>query len=300
VENKIKKVGKPPLLFIVICLAPAVLLTAYFIFWPTIQLLRLSFTNAKALSYSVARFIGLKNYAYMFTDKRFIQALQNTLKLFAVVPLITIFGALVLAFMITQSKLPERAFYRTVFFFPSIISMAVISITWSFIFHPTMGLLNGFLEIIGLGHLAQPWIGNASTALWTIAAAFIWQSVGYFMVMHIAAIDSIPAEVYEAATIDGAGPVYKLFGITLPLIKNIVGITFVFSVSGILDGSFTFSSIMTNGGPNGASTVLLSYIYNQGIRNGEYGYGMAITAFTLTLAIGLSVISRFITDRKSR
>jgi N-acetylglucosamine transport system permease protein len=117
---------------------------------------------------------------------------------------------------------------------------------------------------------------------------------------NIAAIDSIPAEIYEAATIDGAGPVHKLFRITLPMITNIVGITFVFSVSGILDSSFTFSSIMTNGGPNGASTVLLSYIYNQGIRNGEYGYGMAITAFTLTLAISLSAFSRYITNRQER
>jgi N-acetylglucosamine transport system permease protein len=298
VGNKTNKVGKTPWLFIAACSLPAIALTAYFILWPTLQVLWLSFTNAKALSYFNADFIGVKNYADMLTDRRFIQALQNTLKLLGVAPVITIFCALLLAFMVTQSRLRERGFYRTVFFFPRIVSMTVIGITWSFVFHPTMGLLNGFLTAIGLERLAQPWVGMSSTAIWTIAVAFIWQSAGYFMVMHIAAIDSIPGEIYEAATIDGAGPIHKMFGITLPLIKDIVGITFIFAVSGILDNSFTFSSIMTGGGPNGASTVLLSYIYNQGIRNGEYGYAMAITAFTLAMAIGLSFASRLITSRR--
>jgi len=279
---------------------PALALSAYFILWPAIQVLWLSFTNARTLSYFSASFIGLDNYTYMFNDRRFIQALQNTLKLLAAAPVITIINALLLAFMVTQSKLGERGFYRTVFFFPSILSMVFIGVTWSFVFHPTMGLLNGFLELTGLGALARPWLADSTTALWAIAVAFIWQSAGYFMVMHVAAIDGISNEVYEAATIDGAGPVRKLINITLPLIKDIVGITFIFAVSGILDGSFTFASVMTQGGPNGASTVLLMYIYNQGVRNGEFGYAMAITAFTLALAVCLALLSRLITSRQQQ
>jgi len=293
-------IRRKPWLFIAICVLPAFLLTVYFIIWPTVQVLWLSFTNVTSLGFSSAKFIGLENYEYMIGDRHFIRALENTLRLLAIAPAITIFFALVLAFMVTQSKLKERSLYRTVFFFPSIVSITVIGIIWSFVFHPNMGILNSLLSAVGLGHWAQPWTGQSTTALWTIAAAFIWQSAGYFMVMHIAAIDGVTTDVYEAATIDGAGPIRKLFSITLPLIKEIVGITFIFCVSGVLDGSFALSHIMTGGGPNGASRVLLLYIYTQGMRNGNFGYAMAITAFTLALAVLLSIVSRRLTNSRER
>lgn len=289
---------RKPWLFIAACVLPAFLLTMYFLIWPAIQVLWLSLTNVTSLGFGSAKFIGLENYTYMFGDRHFIRSLENTMKLILVAPVITVFFALLLAFMVTQSKLRERSFYRTVFFFPSIISMTVIGIIWSFVFHPNMGILNSLLKAVGLEKWALPWTGLSSTALWTIAVAYIWQSVGYFMVMHIAAIDGISTEVYEAATIDGASPARKLFSITLPLIKDIVGITFIFAVSGVLDNSFTLSSIMTGGGPNGASRVLLLYIYTQGMRNGNFGYAMAITAFTLAIAVVLSLLSRRLTSRE--
>jgi len=292
--------GRKPWLFIAACALPAFLLTVYFIIWPAIQVLWLSFTNVTALGIGGAKFIGLENYEYMFGDRHFIRALENTAQLLLVAPVVTVFFALLLAFMVTQSKLKERSFYRTVFFFPSIVSMTVIAIIWSFVFHPSMGILNSLLNAIGLGRWAQPWTGQSTTALWTIAVAFIWQSVGYFMVMHIAAIDGISGEVYEAATIDGAGPMRKLFAITLPLIKEIVGITLIFAMSGVLDGSFVLSAVMTGGGPNGASRVLLLYIYTQGMRNGNFGYAMAITAFTLSMAVLLSMVSRRMTGSRER
>jgi len=293
-----KKAIKTPWLFIALSTLPALILTIYFLLWPAIQVFWLSLTSATTLNFFNAKFVGLDNFKYMFGDRRFIQALQNTFKLLAVTPVITVLFALILAFTVTQSKLKERSFYRTVFFFPAIVSMTVIGIVWSFVFHPTMGILNSLLEAIGLGALAQPWIGQRSTSLWTIAVALIWQAAGYYMVMHIAAIDGITKDVYEAATIDGAGPARKLFSITLPLVKDIVGITFVFAISGVLNHSFVLSSIMTGGGPNGASNVLLYYIYKQGMENGSFGYAMAIAAFTLCLAVALSVLSRLLSSKK--
>jgi N-acetylglucosamine transport system permease protein len=298
--NVKRKAFRTPWIFIMFCTLPALILTCYFLIWPTVQVFWLSLTNASILGYSNAQFIGLENYEYMLGDRRFMQAMQNTFKLLAVTPIITVFLSLVLAFMVTQSKLRERGFYRTIFFFPAIVSMTVIGIIWSFVFHPSMGILNSLLNAVGLGSLAQPWIGQSNTALWTIAVALIWQAAGYFMVMHIAAIDGIPTEIYEAATIDGAGPLRRLFNITLPLIKDIVGITFVFAVSGTLNHSFALATVMTAGGPNGASSVLLFYIYRQGIRDGNFGYSMAIAAFTLTIAVLLSLISRFISSGQER
>ena len=294
VRNKIKK----PWLFIAMCTLPALILTGYFLILPAIQVFRLSLTNASMLGFMDPDFIGLSNYRHMLGDRRFIQAFQNTVKLLMVAPAVSVFIALFLAFAVTQSKLKERSFYRTVFFFPAIVSMVVIGIIWSWVFHPNLGILNTFLEAVGLGAWAQPWIGQSNTALWTIAVAYIWQSAGYFMVMHIAAIDGISSEIYEAATIDGAGPVRKLFGITLPLVKDIVGITFVFAISGTLNGSFVLASVMTGGGPNGASSVLLYYVYRQGWENGNFGYAMAIAAVTLLLAIVLSVTGRLLSSKR--
>ena len=291
---------KKPWLFIAMCTVPALALTGYFLIWPAIQVFRLSLTNASMLGFMDPDFVGFSNYEYMLGDRHFIQALVNTLKLLIVTPAATVFIALCLAFAVTQSKLKERSVYRTVIFFPSIVSMVVIGIIWSWVFHPNLGILNTLLEAVGLGALAQPWIGQSSTALWTLAVAMIWQAGGYFMVMHIAAIDGISGEIYEAATIDGAGPFRKLFGITLPLIKDIVGITFVFAISGTLNSSFILASVMTGGGPNGASSVLLYYVYKQGWENGNFGYAMTVAAITLILAIGLSVTGRLLSNRQER
>ena len=197
----------------------SLLLTLIFTIIPTIRAFLLSLTNATSLGLN-SKFVFLENYKYMFRDEYFILALKNTLKLMAVVPIITIAIALVLAFIISQSDLKERGLYRTVFYFPNIISLTVVGIIWSFVFHPTMGILNSFLNGVGLSAWAKSWLGDGSTALWCIAVTLVWQATGYYMVMHIAAMDGISSEIYEAATIDGAGPVRKMFSITLPLIKR--------------------------------------------------------------------------------
>jgi len=290
-------VTKKPKLFIAICTLPALLLTIIFMLVPMCNAIYLSFTNSTALS-SNSKFVFLDNYKYMFGDKLFILAFQNTLKLMAAVPIITLFFSLIFAFVLTQSKLREKSFYRLVFFFPSIISLTVVGIVWSFVFNPTKGILNHLLEILNLSSLQRAWLGDAKTALWCIAVALIWQAIGYYMVMHVAAIDGISNEVYEAAAIDGASSFAKFFRITIPMLKNTIGITYVLSLSGTINLSFTLSNVMTAGGPNGASSVLLQYMYTQGMRNANYGYAMAIAMFTLFIAIILAVISRKVTGNK--
>lgn len=287
-----------PVTFILVCIVPALLLTLYFTIYPTLRALLMSFTDSTSVSISGQRFVGLDNYIYMFGDRRFLQALGNTAKLMLVIPLVTITISLVLASVLTQTKLRERGFYRTVFFFPSIISMTVVGIVWSFVFHPTMGIFTTLLQNLGLGGLVKPWLGDSSTALWCIGVALVWQAAGYYMVMHIAAIDSISRDVYEAATIDGASGVRQFFSITIPIIKDIIGITYVLALSGTINLSYVLSSVMTGGGPNGASTVLLQYMYNQGMGNANFGYAMAITVFTLAISIVLSMISRKLTGRQ--
>lgn len=294
-QNRQKKAQPLPVLFICISVLPAVLLTLMFTIWPTVQALYLSFTNATSLGLN-NKFVGLDNYIYMFHDKSFIQALKNTAKLMAVVPVITIFCSLVLAFVLNQCKLKERVLYRTIFYFPNIVSLTVVGIIWSFVFHPNVGIINKILGAVGLESLQRSWLGDSKTALWCIAFTLLWQAAGYYMVMHIAAMDGISPEIYESATLDGASAWRKLVSITMPLMKDIIGITFVLALSGTINLSFVLSQVMTGGGPNGASSVLLQYMYTQGFVNGNFGYAMAITVFTLAISVALSMLSRKLTD----
>ena len=143
-QNRQKKAQPLPILFICISVLPAVILTLMFTIWPTAQALYLSFTNATSLGLN-NKFVALDNYIYMFHDKSFIQALINTAKLMAVVPVITIFCSLVLAFVLNQCKLKEMVLYRTLFYFPNIVSLTVVGIIWSFVFHPNVGIVNKIL-----------------------------------------------------------------------------------------------------------------------------------------------------------
>lgn len=294
-QNRQKKAQPLPVLFICISVLPAVILTLMFTIWPTAQALYLSFTNATSLGLN-NKFVGLDNYIYMFHDKSFIQALTNTAKLMAVVPVITIFCSLVLAFVLNQCKLKEMVLYRTIFYFPNIVSLTVVGIIWSFVFHPNVGIINKILGAVGLESLQRSWLGDSKTALWCIAFTLLWQAAGYYMVMHIAAMDGISPEIYESATLDGASAWRKLISITMPLMKDIIGITFVLALSGTINLSFVLSQVMTGGGPNGASSVLLQYMYTQGFVNGNFGYAMAITVFTLAISVALSMLSRKLTD----
>lgn len=297
VDKLVKKKNRLPILFILFCVVPATVCSITFILIPTIRSVALSFMNVGTLSMK-GEYAGFENYAYLVKDDYFRQALVNTLKVMLVVPLVTIFTAFLLAFILQQSKLPEKKLYVTFYFLPNAISSTVLAIIWSYVFHPTSGTLNNILADLGLKSLQHTWLGDSSTALWCIAVTIYLTSFGYYMIMHMSGLDSISPEIYESATIDGAGFWSKIFRITLPLMRNIIGITFVINMSGVLGASYVYSMIMTAGGPNGASNVLLRYIYQQGILNGNMGYSSAVTVVTLILSVGLSVISRKLTNKE--
>lgn len=290
-----KRKRRLPVKFILGCTVPVVLLMVLFVLMPTLEALRLSFTDSTGMSENY-RFVGLHNYLYMFRDDTFLLAVKNTLKLMLVVPLVSVLLALVFAFIVTQSRLKEKGLYRVIYFMPNIISLTVIGVIFSFIFHPTMGPLNNLLKSIGLEEWALPWLGDKRTALWCIAVTNIWQCTGYYMVMHIAGIDGISPNIMEAATIDGASQFKKLIFITLPLLRNIVGITYVLALSGTLGTSFILSRVMT--GASGITTVLLQYMYQQAFTNSNFGYAMAIAVFSLLISMILSLLSRKLTAKE--
>lgn len=285
-------------IFIAITVIPSFILVLIALILPTAKMLYTSFFDATALS-TDPKFIGLDNYKYMFTDDNFITSIKNTFLLMLVVPAITLFLSVMFAVLVTQGKFREKSLYRIMFFFPSIISIVIVGILWSFIFHPNIGVINVMLEYIGLGNLARPWLGDEQTALWTVATTMVWQAAGYYMVMYIAGLDRIPIELYESATLDGAGDVRKFTAITIPFLWEIVRVTIILIISGTLNISFIITSVMTGGGPGNSTMVIFGYMYKQAFSNANFGYAMAITVVGLIIALGLSFISKKLTERET-
>ena len=292
------KIKKQEKIFIAACLFPALLLTVVFFLAPLFRGLEISFTKSTATNIG-GEFVGLKNYIDLFSDPYFYQALGNTFKLLLFVPFCLNALALTLAFLVTQTRLRERGFYRFLFFFPSIISATALGVLWSNIYSPTLGIVKKLGELLGISSLQSlAVLGNQKTVLIAVGVVMVWQSVGYYMVMYIASIDGIDTSVFEAATMDGCGIIKKIVYITLPILRNMISVTFVLSLSSALAMSYIITSVMTAGGPSGSSTVILYYMYKQAFEQSNFGYAMSVAVVTLILAFLLSKLSRCLTAER--
>lgn len=284
-------------LFLAACILPSLILFAIFILYPTIRVFISSLYEDSGLG-NASRFIWFDNFKAMFQDEVFYIALKNTGFLMIVSGIPTILFALFFAGILTSGKIKESNFYRIVFFFPSILSFVVIAILWSFIYHPTMGVINPILQVLGKGDLDLTVLGNKNTVMWGIAVTMIWQAAGYYMVMYIAGIDGISKELYEAAQIDGATGIQSFWSITIPLLWDIIKTTIIFAINGVITNSFTIVRVMTDGGPDRDSEVLLTFMYKHAM-NASFGYAMAIAVFVFTVSIILSIISNKVTGREA-
>ena len=283
--------------FIFICLAPAVILATIFIFIPTINVFRMSLYRMGGIT-NKKSFVGFSNFVKLMDDKNFLEAMQNSILIIVMVMICTIVLAVLFAALLSRGNFKGKNFFRIIFYIPNILSIVVIAGIFGAIYNPSTGLLNTFLDAIHLSGLKHQWMGDPSIVIYSVIFALVWQAIGYYMVMYVAAMDGISAEIYESAVIDGANAADKLFRITLPLIKNIIGITWVLSLSGTLGLSYILVKIMTGGGPNGASSVILQYIYKIGMEQGSYGYAMALTVFITVFSAVLSVISQLLMNRE--
>jgi N-acetylglucosamine transport system permease protein len=285
-------------LFAAVTILPSVALVGLFLIYPTLQMLYQSFFNVSALM-TTSSFAGLENYAYLLHDQDFFTALKNTMVLIIVIPLIVPAISVILAVLVTQTRLKEKAFYRVLYFFPSVLPMVSVGILWQFVFHPTIGIINSALNAVGLNALAKPWLGDERYAMAAVILVLIWQSAGYYMVMDIAGIDRIPQELYESADIDGANPVKKFLSITLPFLWEVVRMTIIFAIGAAISTGFIITQIMTAGGPGLSTTVLLRYMYTQAFANSNFGYAMAIAVVVLAISFLISLISNKVTSRET-
>ena len=279
-------------LFILVCLLPALILFFTFLIYPTIQVFRMSMFKWGGFSNN-QQFVGLDNFKILWQDENFFRTIQNTILLIVVVTLFTVVLAVLFAAILSTEKIRGNNFFRIIFYIPNILSIVVIAGIFAAIYDPKAGLLNGVLPEAW----NKLWLGDQSIVIYSLAFALIWQAIGYYMVMYMAGMANIPASLYEAADLDGAGKIGKFFNVTLPLIWNSIRTTLTFFIISTINLSFLLVQILTDGGPDGSTEVFLSYMFKQAYTNSSYGYGMAIGVVVFIFSFGLSGIVSHITKR---
>jgi len=280
--------------FILLCVAPAVILFFIFMVVPTFNVFRLSLYQRSTFNPN-ATFIAFDNFKMLLKDATFIRSMQNTLMLIVMVTVFTMATALLFAGILTREKLKGQSFFRIVFYIPNILSVVVISGIFSAIYGVDNGLLNSILNLFGKEGIL--WKGEQNVIM-SLIIAMVWQAIGYYMVMYMASMSAVPASLYESAGLDGANRRTQFFQVTIPLIWNNIRTTLTFFIISTINMAFLFVSAMTGGGPNNASNVALLYMYNQKNLGGGYGYAMAIGVVIFLVSFALSALVNKVTERE--
>ena len=278
--------------YILLFLSPAVLLITIFLYYPLGKTIQYSFTN---YSNWVPKFdyIGLENYKRIFTDSVISKSLINSLILLAGCLIVEVGFALVLAVLVDSIKKGFR-FFRMVYFFPVVISGAAIGLMFYLVFQYEYGMLNSVLATFGVEKIV--WITEKS-AMFLVLIPVLWQYVGFYFVIFLTAIASVPTEIYESAMLDGISGFKKTIYITIPMIKNVI----VTSLGLVIAGSlkvFDIVFVMTNGGPLDASQLLSTYQYQQAFVYYNQGYGSAISVLIIVLGLILYLVTTKLSQSK--
>jgi len=241
-------------------------------------------------------FVGMKNFSKMLGDDTFWISLKNTfLYTIGVVPL-TLVCSLGLAILLNK-KVRGMKFFRTAFFFPYVTSLVAIAVVWNMLFHPTMGPINQFLKFF----IENPpgWTSSSDWALTAIIIVSVWRGMGYYMILYLAGLQSVPKELYEAASIDGANKWQQFRNVTLPSLRPT---TFFVSIMLVINcfKIFDLVQVMTAGGPGRATNVLVYQIYNEAFVKFNFGYASAIAMVLFVIVLGITVIQFKWNQRQER
>lgn len=287
-------------------LTPAVVLYLVFVIYPYIRSMYNSLTSWKGVSAN-QKFVWFYNYKRMFEDELFWNALVHNLQYLIILPIIIIGLSLFLAFMISQNIRGSKLF-RVIFFFPQVISVISIGVLWSYIYHPTIGILTSICQWLHLewffrlfGFEGIPvWMGDPATVRWAIGAVVVWQAVGFYMILFLAAMEAIPITFYEAAILDGAGRSRQFWSITLPLLWDTMQTSLVY-VGLIAFDMFAITKVMVVSGSSTfrPSDVLATYLYEQAFTASRFGYATAIAVALFLLMLSLSALTMRVTKRES-
>lgn len=284
---------------VVTFLAIPLLLYTVFLLFPYFSSFGFAFTRWSGLSADI-RFNGFNNFIKLFNDEKFWNALSHNGIALLILPPIVIGIALFFSFLFTQG-LKFARMYRITYFFPQVLSVVIVGVLWGFVYHPTIGILNSVLTALGLSSFESfAWLGDRNTVFGSVLGVVVWQSVGFYMVLFVAAMQTIPQDYFEAARVDGASPWTMFWSLTVPLIWDTIRTAIVFLAIGAMD-LFAIVTVMTNGtgGPSRAADVVPVYLYSKAFSEGQFGYATAMGLVLLLIVLALSIISLRFTARES-
>lgn len=290
--------------FLLVFLVLPVIGYIIFVVSPFIQAAYYSLTDWSGFTAGM-NFIGLNNYVRLFQDATFMKSVGNSVTLAIVLPIVTLGIAFIFATLVTIGGpshgairgLRNSSFYRVVSFFPYVIPAIVIGLIWAQVYDPNTGILNGLLQLVGLDQFeAFAWLGEIRTAMPAVMFAIVWGLIGFYMVLFIAAIKGVPAEIYEAARIDGAGRFRTAITITLPLIRDNVQTAYIYMGILALDAFVYMAALESGGGPANSTLVMAQQLFTTAFTKGQFGYasamGVVLALVTLLFAGIVFLVNR--------
>jgi len=279
----------------IIGLAPAFLIYVLFAIIPII--ISFYYSVMEWDGFTEMRFVGLANFKEALTDPIFWEALKNNLFVVAA----SVFGQVPLALffaLLLNRKMKGGKLFRTIGFMPVVISTVIISLVWGMMYNSRRGLFNQLFETFGLESWTQNWLGDPKWAMISVCITIVWQFVGLYLIIFLAALQNVPQELYEAAEIDGASGFKKTLYITLPMLRETIVVAVILCISGSLR-TFDLIYVMTAGGPGHSTEVLAMYMFDQTFSSTRYGYGSTLSLFIFFFSLGLVYLSTIILRKKS-
>ncbi len=281
-----------------IFLTPALSAIFIFFFLPVVAAFLISFTDFDIYTLGdigTLRFIGLQNYFELFKDPLFFTALKNTFYFVILAGPLSIAVSLSAALLLNSKLVKFKSIFRLSYFIPVVTTLVAVAIVWRFIYHPKFGILNYVLSLIGISQI--DWLGEPSLAMPAIVLMSVWKNFGYNMIIFIAGLQNIPEDLYEAASIEGAGPWQKFKSITLPMLAPTTVFISIITMIGYFQ-LFAEPYIMTQGGPLNSTLSIVQYMYQEGFRWWNMGYSASI-AFILFFIIMVGTVIQLKVQKSS-
>ncbi|WP_222847992.1 carbohydrate ABC transporter permease [Ruania zhangjianzhongii] len=263
---------------------PALLIYSLYFTYPVVYSVVQSFTDAKAFGSSTL--VGAENYGSMLEDPLFWSSLRNTAIILVIALVVLLPGAFGLALLLGR-RIRGAGVMRALVFAPNVVAPILIGLIWVFILDPHLGVLNELFRLVGVAEPPE-WIGGTTLSPYSIGGVYVWQTVGFIMTIFYAGLKMLPGDVMEAAALDGAVGVKRLRYVTVPMLRETIGITTVL----VITGSFKIFELvvqLTGGGPVHLSETLVSYTYHVTFGLQNYGYGMALAVVTSVLGVGVAL-----------
>jgi ABC-type sugar transport system permease subunit len=296
-NSQINSKNKSDVWVATIFLLPAAIFFLVYIIYPIFSTFQYSLYEWSGLS-DKKSFIGIQNFISAFGNDVVIKAIRNNFIFLSVGILIILPFSYVVALILSKGRIRNKKIFRTMYFFPVVLNLVVIGTIWGLFYNPQHGLLNSLLKLIGLQSLAQPWLGDQNTALIALLIVSVWMRSGYYIVVYMAGIESIPEDIWDALKMDGANLMIGAIKVIVPIMRTVIASTVTMALIYSIN-DFGMVWVMTRGGPVRATEILGTYMFKEAFTKHHMGYASAIVVIMLLVSLSVSIIQMRMFERNT-